>query len=440
MVGIFALNLLAESIYGILGLMNGEKIAVYPRLQKEDSDGKKIFNIWGLLSPLAVERQKTIYDTVRFTEKVIYPVAPKFQLVAPSDTRAETFVANKISKVISDTIDKIKIRLKYDYDGQSLATRNAANPKTVKLQDPKVDLWLLGTASPESTKDGFEKSIQPGNLEKENAILAEQRLKRTGALLKRNLTKLKIGSVRILRQNSKELQLKDSNEVAQVIANPGLLDTMRYVKADVRIPLQKLVITPITTPIAFPLWFLIFTGLALLLGSSRKKAELEEESIEPTKPLRDPKKFSWGWLWKILSVIVCLVCLAWLFVVLDYMSLEYLFWIIYACMLLFALAIIFTLLRLFWISSSTKNWKQCGMCIINFLRKILLYIFYALLFIVGFTILTIVVIILFIQYYSERLYAWWKGECNCCKILTLFLLLLLISFLIAHFGFNHIHW
>jgi hypothetical protein len=174
MVGIFALNLLAESIYGILGLMNGEKIAVYPRLQKEGADGKNHFNYWGLLSPLAVERQKTIYDTVRFSEKVIYPVAPKFELVAPNDTKAEIFVANKISKVIADTIDKIKIRLKYDYDGQSLATRNAANPKTVKLQDPKVDLWLLGTASPESAK--FKTATKEINMLLENAKWSKDQL------------------------------------------------------------------------------------------------------------------------------------------------------------------------------------------------------------------------------------------------------------------------
>ena len=98
----------------------GDKVASYHRFEKSDGT-KNIFNYWGLLSPIQPESQKIIHDTICFSKKVFYPLAPKFDLVNPNDINAEASVVKEIAKVIKDTLDKIQVNLKFDYDDQMLA-------------------------------------------------------------------------------------------------------------------------------------------------------------------------------------------------------------------------------------------------------------------------------------------------------------------------------
>ena len=198
------------------------------------------------------------YDTVRFTQKVLYPYGKNFQCVAPSDTMAELFVANEIEKVINDSISRILVRTRLDYDKTSLYVRKATPLKNRFVSVPVVDLKLFGTASPEATKYGYEKSIQPGQLEQENIDLAQQRLNRTAAILKER-------GFDTSAENSIELQFSDGASLERALVDKSVLDNMRYVSADVTIAVEKLEVTTMTAPVLFPLWLgLLALGLVSL--------------------------------------------------------------------------------------------------------------------------------------------------------------------------------
>lgn len=261
----------------IIGAVKEGKVVAYNRLQRVSDTGKKEFNPWGLLSPVAVESQKIMNDTVRFSHSVLYPIAPSFKLVAPKDNR-EAKVASEIAKAISKRLYAIQYRIGLDYDGQAIAVRKANNPNSLKISRPKIDIQTTGTASPESAKDGFAKSIEIGQFEPENVQLAKERLARTNTLLVQNTEKLD-ADVSLSSAKWEEIQLSSQKEVEQVLKNPALLDAKRFVKADVMIITQRLVVTPVTSPF---LLLLALAGLLYLLSllRSSEKEEVEEEKEE----------------------------------------------------------------------------------------------------------------------------------------------------------------
>lgn len=112
------------------------------------------------------------------------------------------------------------------------------------LSRPTVKISWLATASPEYSKNGFEKSIQINTLEPENQAYAWTRLNRTIDVVSHNLA---TGvTFTTTTREAKELQLKDSNEVQQVLKNPVLLSSMRYVLADIKVSSSK--VTTISCP------------------------------------------------------------------------------------------------------------------------------------------------------------------------------------------------
>ena len=242
--------------FGIYNSIKKNNTETYLRFYSDEGKGSR-FNLWGLLSPIQRESQKIIRDTVRFTHKVKYPVGPNFEVVPPAnDDSAENFVAKEIAQVISDSLDKIKLNLSFDYDGQAVGVRNSAKPETQKVEKPKISLSLFGTASPEAARYGFEKSLQPGNTENENAGLASSRLIRTDTAILKNLSVLGINA-EITDVKSEELQLNSTAEVKDVMRDNSILDSMRYVKADVVIAIEKLKVTPVTAPIGLFFWILL---------------------------------------------------------------------------------------------------------------------------------------------------------------------------------------
>ena len=250
--GIFITSISFLFFVGIRAHQKNVTVQLYNRFHKI-VDHKKVFNWLGFISPTQLETQTMVYDTVFFTQKVLYPLGPQFNLVSPSDSNAEAVVAQTIAQTIADTIHKIKFNLQWDYDGQALTVRDAAHPTTPKMQSPKIILSLVGTASPESQKDGFWKSIQPGQLEPENAALAKARLDRTAPLVLDNLHRLGVDSIRLDGLESAELQFSETDSPEDSLTAVAMLDSMRYVEAFVWIPVQRLEIKPATAPVGLPI-------------------------------------------------------------------------------------------------------------------------------------------------------------------------------------------
>lgn len=258
-VAVTAASILFLSSWSVYHSLEGNKINSYGRFFVTDSLEESHFNFYGLLSPIQFESQKIIYDTINFTHTVVYPLAPSFKLVNPvKGEDGEKIVAEKMTKVVSDTIDVIKKRAILDYDKTSLLVRKKINPDNIKLSEPKISLSLIGTASPESGKDGFIQSIMPGHIEKENLKLAEDRLNRTASILEKNGFKVEV-------KKFNEIQFPNKKVALEAVTNRAILDKMRYVKADVVIPVERLEITTITAPIVLPIWLLLFVfGLSFL--------------------------------------------------------------------------------------------------------------------------------------------------------------------------------
>jgi hypothetical protein len=285
----------------------GHDITAYDRFHKE-VNGKREFNYWALVSPVQTESQSIVNDTVRFTERVYYPLAPVFKVVA---------------QAIADTVNKVKLDLGLDYDQQSTQVRAAHHVPTPKLTEPHIFLSLHGTASPEAANHGFNKSIKPGNFEPENAQLAAARVERTHGLLIQDLKNLGIDSVTVASVTSEELQFSETDVVDSSTA-VAMFPDMRYVIASVDIPMQRLVITPAIAPVALPIWLIGLLLLALLLrGLGHRKslapADALEEAYAFIEKSDDPKSFydrnSWWILFVIivLGAIITLVTILWFF-------------------------------------------------------------------------------------------------------------------------------
>lgn len=227
----------------------GDNVDTYFRFFKNE-DGEKKFNWYGILFPVQTEYQKLSWDTISFSQKVIYPYAPKFNLTEPdSKFEAEEFIADEMSRVINDSLSRREIKTLLDYDGASLGVRDYANPKINPVTPPTVHLKLYGTASPDARKYGLRESLEPGNIELENVLLAKDRLERTAGFLEQKGFKAVV-------KDYTEVQLESPEDVSIAMENPAILDSMRYVIADVKIPIEKLEVTTITAPILLPLWFI----------------------------------------------------------------------------------------------------------------------------------------------------------------------------------------
>ena len=259
--------------WSAISLMGGNEVNTYHRFEKNNGKTNQ-FNWWALLSPVQTESQHVLDDTLRFKHKVVYPIGPHFEVVPPSNDTSENFVAQEIAQVIFDSLNRIFINSDLDYDQQSTLVRNAVNPENAKLKEPKIFISLFGTASPEAEKYGFKKSLEPGNFEKENRDLAHKRLERTDSLILKNLTDLGITNVIIRDVKSQELQLNSKEEVAKVMQDKSVLDTMRFVEASVVIATERLFILPIIAPIALPFWIGLISLLIWLLSLLFEKHKL----------------------------------------------------------------------------------------------------------------------------------------------------------------------
>lgn len=292
----------------------------YGRFHTSDDN----FNWWSLISPLQSEAQKISgYDTVRFSHKVIYPYGRKFNLVEPeSGFTPEKIAADEITKVINDSISRIKVNYLFDYDGTSASIRQYSNPQMVTVEKLVAFLSAFGTASPEAKKYGFAKSIQPGHIEQENLDLAKARLNRTADFLETN-------GFKIVSRNSTEIQFNSATEANLALANPSILDSMRYVLVNVTIPIQKLEVTTMTLPIMLPLWLVLSVlGLSLIPRLRRPRVKIPKV-IKPKVTIR-----SWNWI-KILEIIK-ITLFSFIFVLLTVilLTLTSIFWIILTIVLI----------------------------------------------------------------------------------------------------------
>lgn len=298
-IGLTVVSILFLIGWDIYSSTKGGTVSSYYRFHTDDGKVTS-FNWAGLISPKQLESQKIINDTIRFTARVLYPYGKGFKLIEPKNGhQSEKVVADEIERIINDSISRITINSKMNYDGTSIQVRNYAKPETLPLVKPTATVDLMGTASPEATKYGFEKSIQVNHFEKENEELAKARLDRTAKYLEQS-------GIKVRSKHSLELQFYDKAEVNQAIKNKSVLNSMRFVVADVTIPIQKLEVTTITAPMLLPIWFM---GLVLGLVSLWKLRSLPNLRL---RKFKSRKKWSMSNIIEkmkniILSISVCIL-------------------------------------------------------------------------------------------------------------------------------------
>lgn len=390
--------------------IKGNSLEMYPRFYKI-VDGKKQFNPWSLISPVQLEAQSIQKDVKFETETAVpYPVAPKFQLVNPTDTSVETTVANQIAKAINDSIEKAVINNAFDYDGTAEMVRNYAKPTTVPTVKPKINLSLTGTASPEAVKYGFMQSVQPGNFEIENAELAKERLNRTTAILLRKLHEFGIDTVK-LSKKSQEVQF--TKPVTDSLIVVKQLQNMRYVQAHVIVPMERVVVTPVTAPILLPIWLGLITLLISFLSGLRfKRSEKKEET--------ESAPFDWMLLFKILgTALLVSIMLIVFMMILPYIA-KYLAIIIGLLIIGITLYAIISMIRAV---SLTSLWEGAIALVSALLEWILRVICW---------------IILASVIYASNAYEWWKAQTTCRKILLIHFLIDFIILITWLLGWWHI--
>lgn len=392
--------------------IKGNTLKVYPRFHKT-VDSKKQLNLWGLISPVQIESQSIIKDVKFETETAVsYPVAPQFKMVNPTDTSVETAVANEIAKAIADSIEKPALNKFFDYDGTAEMVRNNAKPTTVQPAKQKINLSLIGTASPEAVKYGFMQSVQPGNCEVENAELAKERLDRTTAILLRKLHSYGIDTVKL---SKKSLELQFPEPVVDSAVAVKQLQSMRFVQARVLVPMEQVLVTPVTVPVLLPVWLGLITLLiSYLLGLRFKRSEKEEEKTESAP-------FDWMQLFKILGATLLVSIILTTFMMMFSYIAKYLVTII---VLLIAGITVYAIISMICTVSVTTLLDGAKNLISTILRWILR---------------TICWIILASAIYASNAYEWWKAQTTCRKILLVHFLIDFIILVTWLLGWWHVY-
>ncbi|MFA6325271.1 MAG: hypothetical protein WCX46_03540 [Candidatus Paceibacterota bacterium] len=344
-------------LFGVYNVAKEREVNFYHRFMKTDDRGINHFNIWGLFSTTQGEYQSIVKDTMNFSCRVNYPLAPKFHVngILVEDSLEEKYIAGEIMRIINDSIAKHLIQNNLDYDGTSVDVRRHANPDNLNLEKPKVFLSLCGYSSPEAGNYGFKESIQPGHLEPENESLARERVERTGDILS---TK----GVVVKEKKFSELQFPDTISANLALKNKSILDAMRYVSADVTIVTERLKIETITVPNLLPIWFmfLFFLFLFLISLSIPKLLRSVVFSINWAK-IRDFLK-SLFWILIYLGVGFLIVAL--------FLTFPWVFFIILMIMVgLLALFFVWWLIYII-----VKNRKDIGFWIFVFFANIFLFI------------------------------------------------------------------
>jgi hypothetical protein len=375
--GIVALIVLTASVvvlgtFAIVNFSKGNTVIAYHRLYKQTETGNT-FNYWGLLSPVQVESQERTVDTMHFIRKVIYPLAPKFDLVEPTDT-AEIFVANEIANAVIDSVNKVEVTPFIDYDGQSQAVRSVQGLKTPTVAKPTVKVILFGTASPESEKDGFWQSIEPENYEPENAELAAKRLHRTEELL---LDKLHVHGINVVDSvSSREIQFSELDSYHDTATIHQQLDSMRFVSAKVYIPTEHIRITTATAPISIPIAVALASLVLYLLWGTRRTVEpirsvSSARALSLVEPIHaEDHPIDWmKILFGLLRIIKTLVVIA-LVSALIYRFWRCILWILLACFVLFLLISLMSYIKDWYVQKKTY-WSTkpltCKLVVLNLL-------------------------------------------------------------------------
>jgi hypothetical protein len=262
--------------------VEGDNIEVYKRFYTADSAGTH-FNFWGILSPIQTETQRVTKTQIKFSVRIPFPYGEGFKPKRPNGT-PEMEVAEKLDIIIRDTLGKMKLDLSFDYDGSSERVRNYSRPLMVKLNPAKVKISIHSTASPEAQKYGFENSIIPGKIERENVELAKGR----GVSVSSELQKLGYETYSL---SFEELQFKDTTEARKATSNQKIFDLMRFAQADVVAEAESLEVTPATIPILLPLWLLL-GGLAFVFLRKQKRPGWKMPTI------------NWGDEWRTLLLTI----------------------------------------------------------------------------------------------------------------------------------------
>lgn len=389
-VAVFALSAISILLYCGSMEIAGAHTKAYFRFFKTDESGKKTFNPWALISPIQFESQMKNSDTAEITTAVGYPLAPKFTCVSPTGIPEEVLIANQIAKQIADTIASVMVYTLFDYDNTSRAVRKNVNPNTPLVNPSRVIINLEGTASPEAAKYGFMNSVQPGNLEKENASLAKQRLDRTSSLLLQKLHTHGIDKV-VLSKKSYEKQFSHPmNDSIEVVKK---LDAMRYVSANVSISMERVDVSLITAPILLPIWLGLITLLiSYLLGLRFKRSEKEEEKVE-SFPI------DWMQLFKVLGATLLVSIILTVFMMMLPHIAKYLAIVIGV---LIAGITVYAIISMIRTVSVAALW--------NGAKELVSLIFVWILRAISWIILVSII-------YVSNAYEWWKAQTTCRKVL-----------------------
>jgi len=319
------LSFIFLGVFGVFNASKGREVSFYHRLIKMDEKGVSHFNVWGLFSTTQGEYQTIVKDTMHFSCRVNYPLAPKFHVngISAKDSSEEKYIAGELQRIINDSIAKHLIENNLDYDGTSMDVRRYANPDNLSLKKPKVFLSLFGHSSPEAGNYGMQESIQPGHHEPENDSLAKERVNRTGGILASN-------GIIVKEKRFSELQFPDTISANLALKNKSMLDAMRYVSANVTIVTERLKIETITVPNLLPIWLILLFFLFLFLVSLSVPKLLRPEvfSIDWSQIWDYLKSLFWILVYVILGFILLVFFLTfpWVFLIIGIISSLYVIW------------------------------------------------------------------------------------------------------------------
>lgn len=384
------LTVIILGVWGAFTLNNDvpQKGNAYLRFLRTTDDNAKKFNAWGIFSPLQVEKQKLDSATKTIHKRIYFPVSPKFILINTNE-KWENYVVLEIIRV-ADSARKTVYDYHFDFDHTSKEVRKYAKPTELDVPDYVSYINLFGTASPESVKEGYEKSIYPGNFERENGHIARERSQSIAQKLE--TLGYTVGTV-----ESSEIQLS-KEDYWKALKDRTVLDKLRYVDVTINILYSKLEVETLTLPVLLPLWVLLVAlGIGFLGNRNHLPAKLKGPAL---KKRRNPSSLLKGLIF-VLGISLCI-----------------LFWIfLFQKALIFALCIIVVFVTIFLLSCCKEALGTFFLLIWQFIKRLPGLVIIGVNNILFFLLVWLVIAILFVIVIFFELLDWWVTLTKCQKVL-----------------------
>lgn len=178
------------------------------RFTKINAEGDTIFNVGGIIAPVAVEFGPDKTTTQKETLNIPLTYAPDFENTNLTNAEDSTKMIEHFESEIRKNLANVLYRI---FESEGVYNAHHEGPenllKNINAETKINSITIVGLASPEAT--GAE-SIKPGNIEEKNENLAKKRAEITLGIVKKILEENKIDSSVIESINYEEVQFSDS--------------------------------------------------------------------------------------------------------------------------------------------------------------------------------------------------------------------------------------